>query len=182
MKNIRRNEGITLIALMVTVIVLMILAGVTLTQGTILIRKAQAENTLTNMITVRASSKVFAEEINGKTWALNDDDEEHTKTTTRRRLFEETYHMTIDESLNSSQLGDLPDEVVRNDNYEVYKITEATFEEMGLDKIKEDDNYAVAYSTTDYTMLDVIYKQGVEYNGKVYYSLSSLQDAMEDDA
>ena len=48
MKNFRKNQGITLIALVITVIVLLILAGVTITTLTgdngILIRTQEAKN------------------------------------------------------------------------------------------------------------------------------------------
>ena len=45
MKENRYNHGITLIALMVTIIVILILAGVSLTYGIKLIKQAKNENT-----------------------------------------------------------------------------------------------------------------------------------------
>ncbi len=46
---------------------------------------------------------------------------------------------------------------------------------MGLKDIENIENYIVVYSTQDFTKLDVVYTEGIKYNDKIYYTLSSLQ-------
>ena len=170
MEKIKKNEGITLIALIVTIIVLIILAGISIGEGTSLIKKAKVENFITNMITIRANSKVYAEEINAKTWNLNDNGE------SRNKLFEADYGMKREsEALNSAQISALDFE---SDEYDCYSVTETTLENMGLESIKDDTNYVVVYKSDDYTKLDIVYKKGITYNGETYYTLSTLQNAM----
>ena len=80
------KKGITLIALIITIIVLIILAGITVAEGTLLIRKAKIESIMTNMITIKSKAKVLVEEANSKVWALADE-----------RKIEEVNRIFIDE-------------------------------------------------------------------------------------
>ena len=55
MINVRKNSGITLIALIVMVIVIGIIAGISLTQGTELLKSSNVEGYVTNMITTNTA-------------------------------------------------------------------------------------------------------------------------------
>jgi hypothetical protein len=49
---------------------------------------------------------------------------------------------------------------------------------MGLDKLSneiQDGEYVVVYNASDYSKLDIVCKNGIQYDGKNYYTLSSLQ-------
>lgn len=172
MRSLKNEKGVTIIALVVTVIVIFILAGISLTQGTKLIKKAKSESFVTNMITIRAKSKVYAEEVNAKTWGKNDNG------VTRSNLFSDNYNMTKVENLSQEQIAALDEEVTKDGSYESYSLTEQALEKMGLEDVKEDTNYIVVYNSGDYTKLDVIYKTGITYNETKYYTLSTLQKAM----
>ena len=51
MLYIKENKGITITALVIMIIVIMLLAGITITQGSDLIKNTKVETYLTNMIT-----------------------------------------------------------------------------------------------------------------------------------
>ncbi len=59
--------------------------------------------------------------------------------------------------------------------YESYRVTNRTMELMGLSDIDDIDKYIVVYNAQDNTKLDIVYTSGVKYEGKTYYTLSSLQ-------
>jgi Tfp pilus assembly protein PilE len=169
MINLRKNRGVTLMILVVTIIVLIILAGISLTEGTNLIKTSKVESLMTNMITIKAKSKVFADEINAQIWDLSDD----AKAETRAELFKNDTYKMADTTITSEQISQLDPEVT-NGNYEYYSITKETLDKMGLSDI-DDENYVVVYNSEDYTKLDIIYKNGIEYNNKMYYSLYEIQ-------
>ena len=60
MLYIKENKGITITALVIMIIVIMLLAGITITQGSDLIKNTKVETYLTNMITIRSKAKVYA--------------------------------------------------------------------------------------------------------------------------
>lgn len=65
--NIKNSKGITLIILVISIIVLLILAGVTITAGTESIKKAKLETLRTNMLLIKAKGKEYCEEANFRT-------------------------------------------------------------------------------------------------------------------
>ena len=62
--KIKENRGITLISLIVTIIVLMIIAGITIYNGKSTITQAQLEGLRTNMLLIQAKAKEYVEEVN----------------------------------------------------------------------------------------------------------------------
>ena len=58
-KNIKKENGITLIALGVTIIVLLIIASIGVYGGKETIKKAQLEEMRTNMLLIKAKSKEY---------------------------------------------------------------------------------------------------------------------------
>ena len=59
--NIEKNTGITLIALVITVILLIIITGVTINFGVNITGTAQFENIETALITIQSKCKILAE-------------------------------------------------------------------------------------------------------------------------
>jgi Tfp pilus assembly protein PilE len=171
MLYLKEEKGITLVALIIMVIVIIILAGISLTQGSELLKTTKVETYVTNMITIRAKAKVYAEEVNAGTWDVQD------KSSKRSELYSEKYNMT--KPSNESELISKVDENVNKGNgVEFYQITKETLTKMGLEDLAKESNdgdYVVAYDAGDYTNLDIIYTKGIEYNGKKLYTLSSLQ-------
>ena len=71
----------------IMIIVIMLLAGITITQGSDLIKNTKVETYLTNMITIRSKAKVYAEETNAEVWDAED------KTSKREEIYSEKYKL-----------------------------------------------------------------------------------------
>lgn len=172
MKPLNQENGITIVALTVTIIVLIILASISIIEGTKLIKKSEVENIVTNMITIKAKAKVIAEEVNSQIWDLTDEEKQNK----RESLFDENYQMKkSDISSVSSEITANIDEEVTSGEYEYYQLTKDTLDYMGLSDIEDTDNYVVVYNKDDYTKLDIIYLPGIEHEGVIYYTVSKLQ-------
>lgn len=53
---------------------------------------------------------------------------------------------------------------------------------MGLDELASNSSngdYVVVYDSSNYRNLEIIYVPGVEYKGTTYYTLSTLQEAID---
>ena len=64
--NLRMEKGITIIALIITIILMLILAGVGIHFGTDAIDKAKLEDIKTDMISIKTKAKIIAEQYNFK--------------------------------------------------------------------------------------------------------------------
>lgn len=174
MLHLKEEKGISLSVLVIMVIVIMILAGISINQGTELLKTTNVETYVTNMITIRAKAKVYAEEVNAKTW------DEQDKSAKRREIYLANYNMT--KPTNESELIAKVDNTVNQENgCECYEITAQTLTLMGLEdltKETKDGDYVVVYDSGDYTNLDIIYTPGIQYKGNTYYTLSSLQKVL----
>ena len=176
MKNLNNKSGITLIALVITIIVILILAGISLREGTSLIKKAKMESLMTNMITIKANAKGFAEEINAEIWDL----EEEQKATKRAELFASKYHMT---ALDSSTIESKVDSSIKENGCVAFNITKETIEDMGMSDLAnqtENGEFVVVYNSKDFSKLEIVYPSGIPYEKATYWTLSELQNKIEE--
>ena len=175
MLYIKENKGITITALVIMIIVIMLLAGITITQGSDLIKNTKVETYLTNMITIRSKAKVYAEETNAEVW------DEEDKTSKREEIYSEKYKLT--KSSNQTDLIAKVDSKVNTGNgCECYDITTDALKDMGLDELASNSSngdYVVVYDSSNYRNLEIIYVPGVKYKGTTYYTLSTLQEAID---
>lgn len=149
----KNNSGVTLVALVITIIMMMIIASIAIYEGKEIIAKSKAQTIETNMLTIQAKAKAYAEEIDAKVWALGDDKENKRNDYFTEKGFEK---------LNENE----------------YKVKKTGLEKMGLSDIN-DENYVVIYSN-DYQSIDIKYLTGIKYNGKMYNKLSDLQKALQE--
>ena len=63
---IEKNNGVTLLALVITIVVLLIIAGITVYEGKETINRSKLEELRTNMLLIQAKSKEYVEEANFK--------------------------------------------------------------------------------------------------------------------
>lgn len=184
MKKIDNKSGITIIALVITVIVLLILIGISVGEGTSLIKRAKIESIMTNMITIKANAKIYAEEINAEVWDLKENDEDVTKTKSynRSNLFNTKYNMEKLE--NAIEIISKVDSSINDSNgCEAYTITTDTLSEMGLSDLassSSDGEFVVVYNSADYTKLEIVYPAGISYDNSTFYTLSNLKNKMEE--
>ena len=103
------------------------------------------------------------------------------KATKRNELFNSKYNMELIE--NNTVSDKINSDVISTDEYVVYSINKETLNKMGLEELannSEDNEYSVVYDLADFTKFDVIYNDGLEFDGDVYWNLSSLQEKIEE--
>lgn len=172
MKNLNNKSGITLIALIITIIVILILAGISVKEGTSLIKKAKIESIMTNMITIKANAKGYAEEINAEIWDLSEEE----KANKRTELFESKYKMT---ALDSGTIESKVDSSIKENGCVAYSITKDTLEDMGMSDLAnqtENGEFVVVYNKNDFSKLEIVYPSGIPYEKSTYWTLSELQN------
>ena len=64
--NLKIEKGITLVVLVITIVVMLILVGVTINFSTDAIKKANLEDIKTNMISIKTRAKIITEQYNFK--------------------------------------------------------------------------------------------------------------------
>lgn len=64
--NLKKENGITIVALVITVVLMLILVGVAINYGTDSINKANLEDIKTDMISIKTRAKIVAEQYNFK--------------------------------------------------------------------------------------------------------------------
>ena len=176
MINLKNKSGITLIAMIITIIVIIILVGISVGEGTKLIKRAKIESLMTNMIMIKANAKIYAEEVNAQIWDLSDQD----KVSKRKELFQDIYDMVEG---NNSVIAKVDSSINDQNGCEVYNITTDTLNKMGLSDLaneSEDGEFVVVYNSADYTKLEIVYPSGVPYENINYYSLTDLQNKMNE--
>ena len=166
----KRNSGITLVALVITVIIMIIIASISIYEGRKIIATSKVQTLETNMLTIQAKVKAYAEEIDSKVWVYKNE-EQNTK---RNEEFSNKGMNTI--SIGENVLDQISDDI--KSNAVAYEITGQVLTDMGLEEIKK-DTYAVVFNKDDYKKMDLVYPNGVSYEGSVYYSLSKLQQKLE---
>lgn len=167
--NLKRQNGITIVALVITVIIMLVLAGVSVYYASDAIQKGKLEDIKTNMISIKTKAKIVAEEYNFKD-------------------IENLVGVKLDE--NGEQEGlqaetyKIPDELKRkfeekNENGEakfditrLYIWTNEDLEAQSLGAIDIDNEkfYIVYYNLENTNECEIYYSKGFE--GK--YNLSEL--------
>lgn len=146
--SLKVEKGITLIALVITVILMLILVRVTVHFSTDAIKKASLEDIKTDMISIKTRAKIVAEQYNFK------DIESLVGTPITE---EEATKMGLQE-----QFADNSDKIL--------KWSSSDLDNQKLGAI-DGDKYAVFYDLDNPNNCEVYYLEG--YEGK--YSLSDLQ-------
>lgn len=153
-----KNSGITLVALVLTVIIMTIIASIAVYEGKEIITKSKIQTLETNMLTIQAKAKAYAEEIDAKVWALGDDKEDKRTGAFKKKGLER-----------------------ENDSSLEYTVTDDGLVMMGLGdlKRKNGDEFTVIYSN-DYKSIDVKFVNGISYKNVPYYNLSEIQGILKD--
>ena len=156
---IKNEKGITLMALVITAIVLLILAGIGINYGSDTIKKATLEELRTNMLLVEAKAKEYVEEANFKMGISPDDNK---KEEVRKEVYEDEAKMKPANGISA------PSSIPVND---CYIVTEDTMSLWGLQDIKLEDgeNYLIKFDDTNLTL--EVYNT-IGYDG--HYSLAEI--------
>ena len=161
--NFEDNRGITLVALVVTIIVLLILAGIGINTGISSMEKVKLEELKTNMLLIEAKARECVEEAN---FRMGGSTEDTVVDSVRTEIYETNNRL---EKADSTNVPNIPDEI---DLDNCYVITQETFDLWGLNKIKlsEDEKYLVKFNES---RIEVEVYNTKGYDGK--YSLKEIE-------
>lgn len=172
MGGIKKSKGVTMLALVITIIVLTIIISITFELGQDVIQNSKVESHLTNMMAIKSKAKIMAEEVNAQVWNIEDLAQKKEKKIDI--LTKEPYMLKTSYELNADQINQIDDDVKSN-NYEYYEMTDNTLEYMKLSGIGSGESYVVVYNSEDYSKLDIVFILGIKYKNRIYYTLSELQ-------
>lgn len=175
----KENKGITMVALVITIVLLLILAGISIGQGNKVIKASELENLKTNMLLIKVKAKEYVENANFK---LGTNFENATDKATRvenakaeLKGEEITDISTIKGNINISQ------ETISNDNAKYryyYKLSTDNLTDIGITKVESNEKdgwYIIKYDIKNLG-IEIYNTNGFENEGTKYYSLTELQN------
>lgn len=165
------KKGITLISLVVTIVLLVILAGIALMGGKEILEKAKLEELKTNMLLIQAKAKEYVEEA---TFKMGLHPDENKKQEVRRQVYEDAEEQGA--KLKKADASEIPSNFNLEENKKdtCYWLTKEAKEKWGLDKLEKETQYLIYFDEEKVTA-EVYYQEG--YEGK--YSLSEI-DAIQE--
>lgn len=177
----KKNNGITMVALVITVIILLILSGISINAGSNIITKSKLENIKTDMMLIKVKGKEYVENANfnlGTSFEkLTDENEKNTRLENAKTKLKGTEIENI-EDLDSklSITSDKFKEEKENMIY-YYKLSTQDLEDMGIENVKSDEKngeYIIKYNIKNIE-IEIYNTQGFKNEDKYYYSLSELE-------
>ncbi len=169
--NLKVENGITIIALIITIILMLILAGVGMHFGSGALDKAKLEDIKTEMLSIKPKAKIVADKYNFK------DIENLVGTPLDQNADQEgiqTSAYKISDELNAIFNEKNEEGKAKIDVSKLYVWTKEDLNSQGLNTIDVDENkfYIVYYNLKDANACEVYYSQGIQGQ----YSLNALQD------
>lgn len=134
--NFKIENGITIVALVITIVLMLILAGVGMHFGTSAIDKAKLEDIKTDMISIKTKAKIVAEQYNFK---------------------------DIDTLVGSAITDDEATKLGRPNSDKILKWSSSDLSNQNLSNIKG-DTYVVFYDLDNPNNCEVYYLNGYEGN------------------
>lgn len=151
--NYKQNKGITIIALIITIIIMLILATVTIEFGTGEIKRAKLEDLKTTMLLIKGRAQIVADK---------EEFGEDYDSTGMLKLSEATDY-------NTANLQSIFSDI---DTSNLYIWNQTAMDNNSIDvEITKEDFFVVDYETGE-----VYYSLGFTYEDNIYYSLTELQN------
>ena len=170
----KKNKGITMIALVITIILLLILAGISVGAGNNLVKESQLENLKTNMLLIKVKGKEFVENANFKLGTKIEDANEEDKNSRIQNAKAELHGEEITDIntyLNIETSGD-------TEYLYYYKLSTQDLIDIGITNVESDSKngwYIVKYDVKN-MQTEVYNTKGFTNEDKTYYSLNEIQD------
>lgn len=164
--KIKEEKGVTLLALVIMIVIILIIAGITLYSGKETIERAKLEELKTNMLLVQAKAREYVEEANFKL-GIGTAEEKAGKLS---KVREEIY--VTNEKLKKAE--NIPADFNITDTSACYYLTKETKEKWGLEKLEDEEQYLIQFDEENVTV-EIYNKDG--YDGK--YKLSEIEQIQE---
>ncbi len=163
----KENKGITMIALVITIIVLLIISGIGIYEGTQSLKEVKLEELKTNMLLIEAKAREYVEEVSFKIG--RDTTDESRIQAIKKEVYEDGENGAKLQKATEANLSNVPESIPIES---CYVITEDTFNLWGLNKIElhENESYLVQFDE-DNLEVEVYNTRG--YEGK--YSLTEIE-------
>ena len=148
------NKGITIIALIITIIIMLILATVTIQFGTGQVERAKLEDIKTTMLLIKGRAQIVA------------DKEEFGE------AYDNTGMLKLDEATDydRSNLQSIFNSLEDTSNLYIWEQTAMDNNSIDVE-ITNEDFFVIDYSTGE-----VYYSLGYTYEGNTYYTLTDMQN------
>ena len=173
-----RNKGITMIVLVITIALLLILAGISIEGGSSIIKRANLENLKTDMLLIKVKGKEYVENANfnlGTSFdKLTDENEKSKRIEMAKSKLKGT---EIQNSSDLSKFGITSEqfEQEKNNLSLYYALSTSDLEGIGITDVSSEGQYIIKYNVKDMT-IEIYNTQGFENDGKTYYSLGELEN------
>ncbi len=171
----KKNEnGITLVVLTITIIVLIILAGITVYNGKDSIQKANLEGLKTNMLLIETKAREYVENASFDLGIDPQTATEEMKLNAQNELTGEDKGtvVTYDDDISGELMNiGISEEDIREGN--VFKLTTENLEKMGINDVESNEDegwYIIVYNIQD-TTAEIYHTIG--YQGK--HSLTEIE-------
>ena len=176
-----KNNGITMVALVITVIILLILSGISINAGSNIITKSKLENIKTDMMLIKVKGKEYVENANfnlGTSFEkLTDENEKNTRLKNAKTKLKGTEIENIEDldsklSITSDKFKEEKEKMIY-----YYKLSTQDLEDMGIENVKSDEKngeYIIKYDIKNIE-IEIYNTQGFKNEDKYYYSLSELE-------
>lgn len=177
-KFVKEEKGITLIVLVVTIVVLLILASITMNGGNDIIDKSKLEGLKTNMLLIQTKAKEYVENAKFELGIKPEEATEAMKEKARLELEGENKgtKVNIGEPIanEANRIGINQDEIEKGN---VFWLSTSNLEKMGIKNTKSDEKkgyYIIVYNLEEATA--EIYNT-VGYKDR--YSLTDIENINE---
>lgn len=175
----KKNKGITMVVLVITIVILLIIAGISIGTGSNIIKNAEIENIKTNMLLIKVKGLEYAENANFKLGTNIDTIKEDERNNRIQKAKEELKgEEIIDANQFSDKIGMTQEKLDAENatNIYYYKLTSENLSEMGISNVKSDDKnglYIIKYDIKN-VQVEIYNLKGIENEGNTYYSLSEV--------
>ena len=172
----KKNRGITMVALVITIVVLLIIAGISIGAGNNAIKNSKLENLKTNMLLIEVKAKEQLENAKFRLGTSFDKATEEEKTNRVNTAKSELSEFTEDEIVD----GNIFNNNIKEDNKKniyYYKLSTQNLMDMGLKNVKSDEKngyYIVKYDLKNST-IEIYNTEGFDDEGNVVYSLTDIK-------
>ena len=161
----KKQRGITLVALTITIVVMMIIAAITVNFGLDLIQEVKLQDLRTNMLLMQVKGKECVEEVSFQKANVTDENEIQT---------------IKNENLKGTKVEENPEvqNLLQNtgkiqEGYEYYYLTQQDLSDMGIQELSvEDYGYFILGYNIEEIKVEVINTTGYQGN----YTLTQLNE------
>ena len=171
--NIKNNKGITLVALVITVIIILVIGAITVYEGSKLVDEAKYEDVKTNMLLIQAEVKNFAEQA--KFEGLS----KEAILTNGITLDNKTLRISEPDDSLSDKIQNIKNKGNTTENGELVLYQINNMSDLNLGKLDNNAsyNYLVYIDVSKDNEVEVCFLPGILGNdGTIHYFLSTMGD------